>query len=438
MISVGPEVFNLVPSRHQNSIGQITLFMSLVLSTAASLRCASRAIETAMSSMQLPLPAPSCFSGRLWLLRLGYYKLMRPKEQADNWAWIVDHTVQLGAEKCLVILGIRLSNLPAPGSCLSQEDVEPIALFPVKQSNGEVVFQQLEDTISKTGVPREIIGDRGSDLKSGIEKFCKEHQETCYVYDIKHKTAAVLKHELQKDEEWRKFSQLAAQTRRMVQQTPLAALAPPNQRTKARYMNVDILIQWGENMLTFFDEQQTNVKSEFNLEQLEKKLGWITRFREPLKGWKELIQIITTTESFVRKQGLYLDSYLELGKLLTTLAHREQSKKVLAQLLTFVMVESLKTKPNERFLGSSEVIESVFGKLKRLEQDQAKSGFTGLLLCVSAMVSTTTEDVVQKALETVPTKKVLAWCRENIGHSVQAKRKKAFVSHDKTEQTEQK
>ena len=86
-------------------------------------------------------PPPSRFSGRFWLFRLGYYKLTRPKERADDWVWIVDHTVQLGDEKCLVILCIRLCNLPAPGDCLSHEDVEPLALFPVKQSNGEVVFQ---------------------------------------------------------------------------------------------------------------------------------------------------------------------------------------------------------------------------------------------------------------------------------------------------------
>jgi hypothetical protein len=368
------------------------------------------------------------------LFRLGYFKLTRPKEQADDWVWTVDHTVQLGAEKCLVILGIRLCNLPAPGSCLSQEDVEPIALFPVKQSNGEVVFQQLEDTIPKTGVPGEIIGDKGSDLKSGIEKFCQKHQETCYVYDVKHKTAAVLKHELQKDEAGLEFSQLAAQTRRKVQQTSLAALAPPNPRTKARYMNVNILIQWGGNTLTFFARQQKEASSEFDPEQLEKKLGWIARFRELLEEWEEPIQLITVTESFVRKQGLYRDSSLELGELLTILPRRVRTKKVRVQLLAFVAEESLKAKPKERLLGSSEVIESVFGKLKRLEQDQAKSGFTGLLLGVSAMVSTTTGDVVQKALETVPTKAVLAWCTENIGQSVQAKRKEAFVSHEKTEQ----
>lgn len=120
MVSGGPEAFNLVPSHHQYSIGHITLFVSLVLSAAASFRCASRAIETVIPSLELSLSTPSWFSGRLWLFQLGYFKLTRPKERAGDWVWIVDHTVQLGAEKCLVILGIRLSNLPAPGDCLSR------------------------------------------------------------------------------------------------------------------------------------------------------------------------------------------------------------------------------------------------------------------------------------------------------------------------------
>jgi hypothetical protein len=33
------------------------------------------------------------------------YMLMKPKQQADDWVWIIDHTVQLEVEKCLVILG---------------------------------------------------------------------------------------------------------------------------------------------------------------------------------------------------------------------------------------------------------------------------------------------------------------------------------------------
>ncbi len=86
---------------------------------------------------------PSWYAGRFWLLRLGYYKLMKPKEQADDWVWIIDHTVQLGVEKCLLILGVRLRELAADLT-LKHEDVEPIALYPVTSSNGEVVFHQLE------------------------------------------------------------------------------------------------------------------------------------------------------------------------------------------------------------------------------------------------------------------------------------------------------
>nr|QNO45563.1 hypothetical protein DNPFBPCK_00001 [Methanosarcinales archaeon ANME-2c ERB4]QNO47840.1 hypothetical protein ICENEMKA_00001 [Methanosarcinales archaeon ANME-2c ERB4] len=204
---------------------------------------------------------------------------------------------------------------------------------------------------SRTGIPREIIGDHGSDLKSGIEKFCKKHQDTCYVYDIKHKTASVLKRVLGKDETWQEFTQLAAQTKRKVQQTQLAALAPPNQRTKARYMNVDILIQWGLKIDIFIEKQKRGLNQEFDQKQVEEKFGWVTGFREDIKEWGELLDIVTTTENFVRMQGLCADSYLELEKLLSDQAHTEQTIKVREELLNFVREESSKAKPRRSAFG---------------------------------------------------------------------------------------
>jgi hypothetical protein len=195
------------------------IYITLVLSAATSFRCASRVIEIMMTFLKLPLPSPSWYSGRLWLLRVGFYKLTRPKEQAEDWVWIVDHTIQIGAEKVFVILGIRLNSLPLRGNCVTHLDVEPISLYPVKQSNGEIVYQQLEEAIKKTGIPREIIGDQGSDLSKGIKKFCQNHKEVCCIYDIKHKTANVLKHELENDQKWLEFAELATKTKLKVQQT---------------------------------------------------------------------------------------------------------------------------------------------------------------------------------------------------------------------------
>ncbi len=135
-----------------------------------------------------------------------------------------------------------------------------------------------------------------------------------------------------------------------------------------------------------------------------------------------------TTESYVRQRGLYQDIHLELEQNLRPLAFTEQARRACTELVAFVAQEAAKARPGERLLGSSEIIESVLGKLKRLEQDQSKSGFTGLLLALCATVSTTTTDIIHQALETVPTSAIMAWCRKNLGLSVQVKRRRAFAS----------
>ena len=96
--------------------------------------------------------------------------------------------------------------------------------------------------------------------------------------------------------------------------------------------------------------------------------------------------------------------------------------------------EGAKAKAGERLVGSSEVIESIFGKWKRVEGDQVHSGLTGLVLALGAIVSHTTSDIIKQALESVPTKTVLTWCREKLGKTVQATRRRLFASQHNAEQ----
>ena len=217
--------------------------------------------------------SPSWSSTRLWRLRVGYYKLTRTKEQAEDWVWIVDPVVQMGQEKCLVIVGIRLSAVPVEGEYLTHADVEPIAICPVPQSNGEIVYPQLEEACKQTGVPREILSDQGSDLPTGIGQFCQAHPETCAIYDLKHKVAAVLKRELGAERAWLEFWTQATQTLARVQQTALAALAPPRQRRKARYMNVAELVAWGERILQYLAEDSSQQR-DWDRQRVEQAVGW--------------------------------------------------------------------------------------------------------------------------------------------------------------------
>lgn len=418
------------------------VFLSLVLSASASFQCASQAFT--VFSPYIPLrggvSAPSWVCGRLWLLRLGYYKLTRPKPRAPDWVWIVDHTVQIGPEKCLVIVGIRLSCLPPPCRSLGHADLEPIAVCPVTTSNGAIVCQQLEEATAQTGVPRQIVSDGGSDLQKGIRTFCQTHPDTIWTYDIKHTIALMFKHELEKDAAWQEFQAKAASTKQQVQQTSLAFLAPRNQRTKARYMNVPELIRWGRQLLDVvtqvapFARQNAEEAAQKGRQHLLKKFGWIREFASQLQEWEEMVTLAEMTEQFVRTEGFHYGASRELAHRFGTRGQTPRPSRFRVSVLHVVAEESAKASPVERLVGSSEVLESLFGKLKHLEGEQAKSGITGLILSLPAMVAPTTEEVLYQAIETTSTQQVLNWCNEHIGRSLQVKRRSVFNTPDFTEQ----
>jgi len=410
--------------------------VSLVVSAATSLQGAGRALAVFQECAGVEGESPSGSSTRLWLLRVGYYKLTRAKEQADDWVWIVDHVVQLGQEKCLVIVGMRLSAVPVEGEYLTHADVEPIAICPVPQSNGEIVYQQLEAARKQTGVPREILSDQGSDLHKGIRQFCEAHPETSAVYDIKHKVAAVLKRELGAERAWREFAIQATQTIARVQQTPLAALAPPRQRRKARYMNVAELVVWGGHIVQALDEDGS-LQPDWDPYRVEQAVGWVRQYRQELEQWRQLVEVGTIVEQFVKTSGVTLGGAQQLQPRLAETGTLPRTQQVSAELLQFVREEGAKAKAGERLVGSSEVIESIFGKWKHLEGDQARSGLTGLVLALGAIVSRTTAAVIKEALESVPTKTVLAWCREKLGKTVQATRRTLFAAPLKAEQKQE-
>lgn len=244
---------------HPYSVQPVLVVIALVLSSATSLRGAGRALAVRQGCSGLVPWSPSWSSTRVWLVRLGYDKLTRAQEQGSDGVWIVEHVVQTGQEQCLVIVGLRLSALPAVGEYLAHADVEPLAVYPVPQSKGEIVYQQLEEARQQTGVPRAILSDQGSDWRNGSTQFCQAHPETCSLYAIKPKVAAVRKRERGEERAWQEFTRLAGQTTQRVQQTTVAALAAPRQRRKARYMNAGELVAWGGRVLKYLDERKEAV-----------------------------------------------------------------------------------------------------------------------------------------------------------------------------------
>ena len=80
--------------------------LNLMLKGTNGLRTAAKSLSVVAEFFAMPQDIPSWDSGRLWLMRIGYYKLHRAKTQADDWIWIIDFSVQLGKETCAELVEV--------------------------------------------------------------------------------------------------------------------------------------------------------------------------------------------------------------------------------------------------------------------------------------------------------------------------------------------
>ena len=416
------------PACQQFSFLVIGLFLEFVIQAAVSLRGTSAVLAVVQRFLPQIERMPSANGGQMWLLRIGLYEVMRAKEKADDWVWLVDHTVQIGSMKCLLVVGCRLEVWQAEPHPLEHGDLQVLALEPVVTSTGAVVEQQLDELAEQVGVPRQLLSDHGSDLKCGIEAFCQKHPETACNYDIAHQIALVLKRELAGDARWSRYLQALGQAKLRLLQTPLAYLVPPSPKSKARYMNLAELVAWGQKALTYLDAPQAVGGVPVLAQDREEKLGWLREYRTALGEWQAVMGVVSQTLTYVRHAGYHAKAKKELAKQLQEVPHTAMSRRVAAALVAFVADQSAHARPGERLIGSTECLESLIGKGKRLEGQQSKSGFTKMLLGMAAAVVKPTKEYLNAAFAAVKVRDVLEWCKSKLGESLQSQRRQAFAA----------
>lgn len=408
----------------------VTLFADLVLKAATSQRAAAAVLEIVAPYIPGLKRVPCANSGRMWLMRMGLYELLRPKEVAEDWVWIMDHTVQLGPWKCLVIVGVRLSAWRAKEGPLEHQDLTLLNLTPMEQSSGEAVAAQLRETRERTGmVPAAVLSDEGAELKKAMLLFRGESaplQKVPHVYDIKHKAATILKKELHQDKTWQSFVTRTNRTKLQVTLTELAFLVPPGLKTKARYMNLDALVGWGCRVLAYLEDPCDFPGQKVDPKKLRQKLGWLRAYRRPLATWAELLEVAARAETYVRREGYHARAAEELEQDLLRAARTPASLRMKAGLVTFVAEQAKDLTPGQHFLGSSEVLESLLGKYKRIQGTHSKGGMTASLLNIGAAVLKKSATVIQTAMATVPVVAVGQWVRDKLGLTIPAQQAFAF------------
>jgi hypothetical protein len=345
-----------------------------------------------------------------WDLKIGLYKLNRPKIQTSDWCWIIDHVVAEGSTKCLAVMGVRCDVLKQRNNwTLTLEDLEPFGLVPMTRSTGEEVANALFTISEKTGIkPRSILSDKGSDLSLGIKQFQKMiGTDVIVLYDVCHKIAIEYRKLFENDSDWALFKEKANYLKKQLHCTAAVAFAPPGQRKKARFLNVDIIIDWAIKILNF------NGKWD---DKIYEKLKWVFDFKDKIIIWKQWVEIGRHVRDQVRESGFGVETEFLIFQRFTALSMVESSQKFALTMLKFVSQESSQLGWGENAPGTSEVIESLFGYFKHVKNGlwDGNGGIGRLILCMSSRVGTLTAELIKEALENIKkselTKWLMSWC----------------------------
>ncbi len=376
---------------------------------------------------------------------------------------------------------------------LQHHDLEVLAIEVVETTRGEIIKFLINQLANTVGKPVQIISDHGSDLKKGIELYITENPEVIYTYDFTHQIALWLKQELSNNQKFQEFLHQCNLTRSQIQQTALSFLIPTAQRSKARYHNIDLLVNWGLNVLQYWSKQDFSlISSQFiidretlfilreeldqtslsklaqNLgetasdsnsfyqlitekigrEQCEKKgkiisqaaevgrrkflekLGWLLTYEKELHIYAEILEVFDLAKKQFHQLGLHQESqqdWLELTQKFSDSPWVRASQEKVTQYLA---IEAQKVPPNQTFLATSDIIESIFGKYKIFSDSSTCSEINEMILTLLLSTTKLTPDQVLQAMESIQIANVTAWSKEVFGQSMLSKRKVAFSTEE--------
>ncbi len=366
-----------------------------------------------------------------WIIRLGCQTLQAPLEKANDWTAIGDLTIGQGKLKCLAILGVKMSLLEKRNNLtLSHKDVEVIGLYPTEKSNGKFIEKAYEDAKERIGgnFLANVI-DQGADIKKGAILFQQAHPKLKLLHDISHKLSNIMQHELENDKIWSLYIQQLTMTRRRVYQTELAALMPKRQLEKARFIDVGYLVHWASRIKRSKSQGCLNSISEVRYQDY---FGWIDSFIISLDQWEAMVSIVNLIKETVRDYGYSRAIYNYLKMILNKAAVKgEPLRNFIVKCLNTVLEEVKKLNRGQTLIGSTEVLESIFGKYKAI--NEGLQGITGKILGICTFVGREKSgEHICEALEKCSVKKAAEFVKQKFGQTICALKKSFYPRIKKT------
>lgn len=414
---------------HQFGVRLIALCIELA--KRVGFRATQFVVETVFTALGIDQKVPSHDVIEQWTLRLGVAELGDTFSKDQRVLWMADHSSQIGKEKVLLILGVALDNLPPPGETLQFEHIKVLAIIPGQKWKKEDVAREYQKLAEQIGAPAYLLCDGAVELRDPAEKLEIDGQKPVVLGDLKHHAANLLEKEIGRSERFQSFLTAVGLTRNRVQQTELSHFTPPPLRQKSRFMNIGPLLGWSQMVLHHLDHPEGKARQGVSDERMEEKLGWLRSFADELSQWSDCQEVIDQSLKVINVEGF--DS--ETPQSLRVVIHRHladpkscstPASRLANKLLDWVGQSASLLRPGDRVWLSTEILESLFGRFKRLERQHSKGGFTRLIAALPTLCRTVDASLVRRRFKEVNAKALKSWIRDKLAQTLTARRNLAY------------
>lgn len=421
------ELIDSPPSKFKYPLKTVVIAIELIVTGLLSLRGVKRTLTLFNYFFNGGIPCHTVVQN--WLMRYGLYKLKQVPVKRADWVWVLDHSIEFGKKQCLLVLGVPLETFRKNKCKLRHKDMTVLAINIVESATAESVTKTLVNIARKTGVPAQILSDGGRNILKGCRDFIAQQPVGTVVlqtYDVTHKAALILKHQLKDDEVWLSFCNKTAESKRSLVHTELGFLSPPKPRDKSRWQNLDAYVQWAEVIL----KQKTRFMSRLKGEKFAAKLSWLKAYEPHIREWRIMLDILDALKKEIKTHGLRKQTKDNFDKAISCLKiDTSRLKTVKDEILAYIDEECAQL--DGVYLGCSDIIESIFGKYKIFSGRSPMKEIGRAVLTIPVFTSNVDYDEVRTAMESVSDNDVQKWLKENIGESFFAKRKHAFKLKNK-------
>lgn len=376
----------------------IALAVFIVVHANGSLRCAAKTVGFVAKLMGWSFPTPSHSSVRRWVLRCGLYQLQHAAEKTGDYVAILDESIQIGREKLLLMLGVKIDSDRSHCRPLAGRDVVVLGLEVQTSWTGERVADFVSRTCRRFPDLRlkYAITDGGTNLAKAFRILGLDA-----VLDCTHVMMNAVKKILADDKIVSQLSADIGTLRRQLMLTAESYLLPPTLRDKDRFLRIFTIVEWVERM----DKIWANLP-----QSSRDKLRFIKPARKRIQCMSQLKMLVEMTAKALKGPGLsevarnhWLAAVKQLRRDQALTDEAEAFIKTLAAYFADHKEMILKY---QRLLCCTDIIESTFGRYKN------KGGTPTIsadVLAIPLYSVNLTTDFVNEALINVPYSKVHEW-----------------------------